>query len=837
MSYKFLLTTSLLALGLNLGLMAQESEISDDDLAKQAAKKRSNEVKSGQVAADSHFRRALKLYTAHVNSERSGKKADLNKARENLILALTYVSGHKKARGLLTKVNSALGVPEDKTADLLEQKRQSHNAFNQQQQMEIKQSIYSGRQLIVKMEYAKAQRELKKVLEVLDFLPYHINTDEYRRQIDVLIIEAKGKKHAEEQNYKIEQQRMAEAMVEQELYKNQEIRRNRIQHLTEQADDRYLAHDYKRAIDLYKIVRKIDPRNEHAREMIGLSNRTNNDVDMAAAKYRSFIDNETRKLFDGEGFILQDPNRPVKFPDDFKEFTERRSFNARQRRISSEEDWKTRLRGILDRPATIPLESQPLEQVITKLMITYDVIIVLGTGIDPEEMVDDIPVVNLTFKQVLEILVSKIEGDELGWSLKYGTIFIGPSSDFKVDLDIVNYDVRDLVATVNDYAGPQISMVQADESGAQIEILEPEEDAPSGDDFVELIRNATGEQNWEDPSNIEYRNGSIVVNNTATIHEQIDEILTGMRAQRNLQVTVKARFLRLNIYDMDFIGSDLNGLAAPPVSPWNVDTLLQDYPANDTLSNIDNDLGFNRNSGGRNLFRGRTQNFVGLTYQLDNQNNGVVLNQGLGITWEYLNDIQVAGLLRAVSNKKHSNFLVAPMLTCFNTQRANVAVLTQQAYIRDLTAVTQSGAGLFDPEIGYIQTGVSLDVRPIVSHDRKYVTLDMRPTIAELERIDLVTNTAGNIAGSAQIELPVISYRAVRTTVSVPDRGSILIGGFSNGEEVDDYSGIPFLSKIPILNMIFGSALRKKEMLNDYLLVKATIVSQTQLEEEQFGME
>lgn len=41
-------------------------------------------------------------------------------------------------------------------------------------------------------------------------------------------------------------------------------------------------------------------------------------------------------------------------------------------------------------------------------------------------------------------------------------------------------------------------------------------------------------------------------------------------------------------------------------------------------------------------------------------------------------------------------------------------------------------AALFDPEISVVNSGVINDVQAVVSHDRKYVTLNMRPSSTAL---------------------------------------------------------------------------------------------------------
>lgn len=43
--------------------------------------------------------------------------------------------------------------------------------------------------------------------------------------------------------------------------------------------------------------------------------------------------------------------------------------------------------------------------------------------------------------------------------------------------------------------------------------------------------------------------------------------------------------------------------------------------------------------------------------------------------------------------------------------------------------------GLFDPEIDVVESGALNDVQATVSHDRKYVTLNMRPTLSSLQAL------------------------------------------------------------------------------------------------------
>src|SRR5687768_12253746 len=56
------------------------------------------------------------------------------------------------------------------------------------------------------------------------------------------------------------------------------------------------------------------------------------------------------------------------------------------------------------------------------------------------------------------------------------------------------------------------------------------------------------------------------------------------------------------------------------------------------------------------------------------------------------------------------------------------------------------GATIFDPEIGVVQSGIVSDVQATVSADRKYVTMTMRATNAQLLSLQEFAFQRGNAA-------------------------------------------------------------------------------------------
>jgi type II secretory pathway component GspD/PulD (secretin) len=119
---------------------------------------------------------------------------------------------------------------------------------------------------------------------------------------------------------------------------------------------------------------------------------------------------------------------------------------------------------------------------------------------------------------------------------------------------------------------------------------------------------------------------------------------------------------------------------------------------------------------------------------------------------------------------------------------------------------------------------VILDVRPVVSADRRFVTMELRPTVARLKRPIAERVTTLGSQTSVTIQLPEIEYQRVRTTIPIPDGGTVMLGGMKEIERQDYSTGVPILNKIPILSALFerkGHYVSNRKLL---ILLRADIV-------------
>jgi type II secretory pathway component GspD/PulD (secretin) len=132
-----------------------------------------------------------------------------------------------------------------------------------------------------------------------------------------------------------------------------------------------------------------------------------------------------------------------------------------------------------------------------------------------------------------------------------------------------------------------------------------------------------------------------------------------------------------------------------------------------------------------------------------------------------------------------------------------------------------------------------LSITPVITHDKKNVLLNIITVQNEL----LGTNTskvqapiiAGGATGEVQeweVTLPETERSSLMTRVSVPDSGTLLLGGQRISSEVETEAGVPILSKIPIVGRLFGNRSKVRDHKILLILVQPTILLQEERESE-----
>jgi Flp pilus assembly secretin CpaC len=440
--------------------------------------------------------------------------------------------------------------------------------------------------------------------------------------------------------------------------------------------------------------------------------------------------------------------------------------------------------------------------------------------------------------QILQ-LICDLKG--LAWNIENGVVQITTPQAAQGASFVQLYDVKDLATPINNFPGEEVNLDPKGEHQTTEEAKEPVPDFVL-DTIAELITNNVDKSVWEaGGGTVEpVPPGTLVIKCPAATHAKVQQLLNGLRGAGGLQVSIETRFITVQDNFLQDIGVDLRGLGDNTggqgvagkgglkgpggiTSPVTFDDVFFGSPGNPGGIGTGNEAGvfYNIQSADGDLIAARIENL----YDVSLGKPGVLTNLGgLSFQGTYIDDTQLEVVLRAVQKSDRSTVVIAPRLTAYNGQRANVTVLNQVSYISDFDVEIAQASQIGDPIVQTLRDGVILDLRPVVSADRRFITMELRPTVAILVRPIATFSTTLANGPPVTIQLPEIGVQRVRTTVTMPDNGTLLLGGLKFFEEKRLDSTVPWLNKIPIASFFFsrkGTFLEKRNVL---ILIRASIL-------------
>lgn len=418
------------------------------------------------------------------------------------------------------------------------------------------------------------------------------------------------------------------------------------------------------------------------------------------------------------------------------------------------------------------------------------------------------------------------------------------------DLVLQPYVVGDLIKKINGKPGPNLRIPSANDDSPTFQ-QEIENEKPTLFDETKLgelikstIRPARFEDNTFDVKTVEQQ-GTLYVLADRQAQQEVAKFLADLRRHVGIQIDIETRFLKVEDSFLEDVGIDLRGLgnqASQGVSGRGLEKLgdrqntgFDDFgPRNTSNPAAPGTIGTGTtpgiffDDGGDGDAMARVENLYNQTLggrsRVLANDSGLTNSGGLSLQYAFLDDTEVEVVLRAVSKKERSEQVDAPRLLVYNNTRAHMFSLRQQAYIRDFSVEIAQGASVANPEIGVVQDGVSLDVRPVVDSELRFITMEVRPTLIELqEPIPTFTTTLG-VGQPVSIQLPQVTRQTVRTTLTTPDGGTVMLGGMRLVERQNLKSTVPLLGSLPGLSWLFTSQGQSVQNRKVLILITSRIV-------------
>ncbi|MGD0464905.1 MAG: hypothetical protein ABSB74_20665 [Tepidisphaeraceae bacterium] len=704
-------------------------------------------------------------------------------------------------------------------------------------------------------QFAAAEDDIQNAQAARDEDPTVFNADNLR-QMDARIQSAKLDLQRAKANFDRQQaqQRAANVAVEETRAEQAERERRNINVAAyiKLSRAQIEQQNYAAALGVLDQILTIDPQNDYA---LGIRQFVEDKAILQEQRhYREEFDyNLARSLTSAQETEI--PYEDIyRFPENWPDVSTLRDNELKNSNASKEDQ---AVQALLDhRLPSVSLPQVPLADAIDFLRDLTSANILVNwkaleaDGIDKQSTQVTVTLHDVKFSKVLDIILKEAGGGKLAYTIDEGVITISTADELNKAVVTRVYDITDLL--INPNFDPRIqnlsggtAQVTGTGGGGGGQTLQASQQTTTVTraqqllDIRRKIENTVEFSTWKDNDpngygQIDDFNNQLIITQTSDVHNKIRDLLAQLREAQAVQVSIETRFLTVSRHFIDDVGVNVgftfNKTNSNNWSPISITNATSSFTASPSTG-LPGSLGVTPEPG------------------------GLAVQGTYGVT----DDFTVGLLISAVEASKRLSVVHAPRVTLQNGQGATMYQLTFLPYVAGLNTTVATGAAIAAPIIAYATDGVLITIeRALVTADHKYVTLDIDPqldsflgfTTFQFESVTSGVVTTGNnnggtttVIGPGGFTPPSLSVQEateqrteVRTRVTVPDGGTLMLGGVTIAGEVNLEAGVPGLSKIPFLKRLTTNASESNDEQILLILVKPTILINKEIEAKNFPL-
>src|SRR5437870_1584647 len=369
-------------------------------------------------------------------------------------------------------------------------------------------------------------------------------------------------------------------------------------------------------------------------------------------------------------------------------------------------------------------------------------------------------------------------------------------------------------------------------------------------------------------------NGTLVVHNTADNLDMVDALVEQANASGPKQVEIEAKFIEItqtNLKELGFdwllgpfkIGTHSGVFGSGGTSGTGTPVSSANFPFNNgsagppvgSVATIPGD-----GTGGGPVTAGNRSGTFALSANaldalLAGGTGGMSVAPGIFGLAGVFTDPQFQVVIRALNQKKGVDLLSAPKVTTKSGQRAIIEIVREFRYPTEFTppqvpsigTTTTTGSQVVPVVVTPTtpkdwqtrNTGVTLEVEPVVGADGATIDLNLVPQVVEFEGFvnygspifginpSILTNALNSQVLLTQnvINQPIFSTRKVTTSVSVYDGSTVVLGGLMREDVQKTEDRTPIIGDIPIVGRLFRTNVDQHIKRNLVIFVTAHLVT------------
>lgn len=688
------------------------------------------------------------------------------------------------------------------------------------------ESLRKARVMLARGDADGATLELEMAQDTIRFAPAGTAWNGLDQEVATLLADAQAKRAALAQSSSDESVRKTRDDLRRREQAEIERRRRRVANLMDEAIDAFRGQRYDTTIELSEAALKLEPRNERAKDLRDTAFRAQREKVQT-----EFLRNKREQYlrWQEEMEDLRIPETEVvSFPDDeyWQDISEKRKKRRGLDLMRDVSPTERELRAELSATMIQGLQISQ-EESLTTVIDALRAITGLPMIVDPaaetaatdEGVVFDLELTNPLSAEKALNLITDIAGSEVTWTIRHDTILVTTREKARGSLVIVNHDVQDLIFGLTDFLGPRIGGlrllddIEDDDGGGLFGGLGEKPVLNEPADLETLVQENVAVGTWDETGiSITLEAGNMIIVHTPEVQMKVRQFLEDLRRFSSSLVTIESKFMTISDNFIQEIGVEFRGLDNSGSPFTDLDDVKLEDGVTAGLDNSGNpttptapSAGFFYDGGQDGEFKGRTENLFDSTL-----GNALNVFGGLTAQYTFLDDLQASLILRMVEKSQSIELINDQMLSVHNTQRAFVTVINQRAYVQDFEVEVAQFQAIADPVINVLTEGIVLDVRPTIHHNRRQITLEIQPTVAQVVSLSNFTTSLSGSTQPVTFQLPELEVQSVFTTAVVPDGGTILLGGLSRLRNIERRAEVPWLANIPLVGFFF-----KEEGYND----------------------
>ena len=296
-------------------------------------------------------------------------------------------------------------------------------------------------------------------------------------------------------------------------------------------------------------------------------------------------------------------------------------------------------------------------------------------------------------------------------------------------------------------------------------------------------------------------NGSVVANKNSgffTIyantrqHLAIEKYLNEVNKQASAQVLIEAKIVEVSLKDSFSAGIDWGHKSWSAISGASGGIANSNVTSNFSKINPKTDTGFS-------YIPGKTVKIFGL---------GPDINLAVKA-------LSTFGVTKAVSS---------PRINAINNQKSTLTFANKLVYFKIEQTAGTVGT-LATPGTGNVlnstkqeeSVGVILNLTPSINLKTNEVTISIEPKFT-------TSNQKVQDPVNEKNLIPVIVTRELKTIAKIQSGNVLVLGGLMEDSSTNSQTGVPFVSKIPVLGWFFKFVNRSSDIKETVIFIKATII-------------